>query len=346
MEENPIPAIVDIDADTSDIPALIYLLEHPKVSVEVITISCGITYIDHGVDNMLKIIDYLGYEDILVAGGSDSPLETNYAFPTPWREGSNNTYGVSLPTTDLQPSDLNASQLIISQLKSKPMTIISTGPLTNLGRALRADDSIVTNITRLYSMGGAVFVDGNVGYESDIPNYAAEWNYYVDPHAADIVLRSGIPITLVPLDATNDVRQTVEFQDRLASIAQTDGADIVLQMYIIDLYFWDQLTAVAVTNPEVITIEDHHISIVIDEVNHEGQTITNATLESNTQVAISADTDLFEELFLATINDGVIDIHTGSSTSSSASETAGLDIGINIVMIILLTFGSIWKRIR
>lgn len=340
LKDVPIAVIMDIDADPSDFPALLYLLKHPGIDVQAVTVSPGISYIEEGVNNLLRLLDYMGFPEIQAAGGSDLPLETDNAFLTPWRDGSYNFYGVDIPETDLQPSSLNASQLIISMLKIQPMTLVMTGPLTNLARALQSDPSISENITKLYSMGGAVTVDGNVGYESDIPNFAAEWNYYVDPHAADIVFSSDIPIVLVPLDATNDVPQTQAFENRQTAISQTKASDLALQMYITDLYFWDQLTAVVLTNPEVVMFESHHIDIVVSQVDHEGPTVSNSYLPANAEVAISADAVKFEDLYLGTINDGVISIES----PTISEETPGF--GFMTFILGLLTVISRTHRIK
>jgi inosine-uridine nucleoside N-ribohydrolase len=303
------PVIVDIDADPSDLSALLYLLRHPTISVKAITISCGISYVDKGVINVLRLLDFLGVDNIPVAGGSDLPLEVNHTFPVDWRQGSINFYEVNIPQTNLQPSSMNASELIISQLTNSidPMSIITTGPLTNIARVLKAEPMIKEKIKDIHIMGGAVFVDGNVGHESDIPNYEAEWNLYIDPEAANIVFSSGIALTLIPLDATNKVPQTVEFQSKLENIKQTPEAEITYQLYIPGLFFWDQLTIVAFTNPEVIITEKYHIDIVVNIKNQEGKTISIDSESKHVEVAIDADAKMFEFLFLEVINEGVTD---------------------------------------
>jgi inosine-uridine nucleoside N-ribohydrolase len=333
------PVIVDIDADPSDLSALLYLLRHPSISVKAITVSCGITYIDEGVVNVLRLLDFLGIDDIPVAGGSDLPLEVNHTFPVDWRQGSINFYGVNIPQTNLQPSSLNASQLIISQLTNSidPMSIITTGPLTNIAKVLKAEPLIEEKIKDIHIMGGAVFVEGNVGYESDIPNYEAEWNLYIDPQAANIVFSSGIPLQLIPLDATNQVPQTIEFQSKLANIKQTPEADIAYQLYIPDLFFWDQLTTVAFTNPEVVITERYHIDIVVDTKNKEGQTISIDSEPKHVEVAINADAKMFEDLFLKVINNGVTDEHLPTSTTVRTPVT---------VVFIALLCGLILKKVR
>ncbi|MFX0168918.1 MAG: nucleoside hydrolase [Candidatus Hodarchaeota archaeon] len=302
-----VPVIVDMDVDPSDTGALLYLLKHPGVSVRAVTVSCGITYIDEGVANVLRLLAYLGIRDIPVAGGKVTPLAGDNAFPTSWRDGSFNFYGLDLPPTDLQPSELNASELIISVITSSAenVTLVPLGPLTNIAIALQADPSIRERITVIHCMGGAVTVPGNVGYEyPPIPNYAAEWNIWVDPLAADIVFTSGVPITLIPLDATNEVPKNEAFRTRLESEMRTPEAAIVYEFLRPGLgaYFWDQLAAVALTDPSVVTFEWHYIEVLVDGGNETGWTQSLVQDPPNTKVAVHANAQLFEDIFLAVLN--------------------------------------------
>jgi inosine-uridine nucleoside N-ribohydrolase len=306
-QQGVVSVIVDMDVDPSDTPALLYLLKHPFVSVRAVTVSCGITYIDEGVANVLRLLEHLGIRDIPVAGGKETPLAGDNAFPTPWRDGSYNFYGLDLPLSQLHPSELNASELIISVITSSTenITLVPLGPLTNIAIALQADPSIKEKIAGIHCMGGAVTVPGNVGYEyPPIPNYAAEWNIWVDPLAADIVFKSGVPITLIPLDATNEVPKNEAYRMRWESEMRTPEAEIVYELLRPGMggYFWDQLAAVALTDPSVVTFEWHYIEVLVDGGNETGWTQSLALDPPNTKVAVHADAQLFEDIFLAVLN--------------------------------------------
>jgi pyrimidine-specific ribonucleoside hydrolase len=299
--------IVDMDVDPSDTGALLYLLKHPGVSVRGVTVSCGITYVPWGVANVLRLLDYVGFRDIPVAAGKEAPLVGDNAFPSAWRGGSYNFYGLELPVTDLHPSVMNASELIVSVISSsvENITLVATGPLTNIALALQADPSIKDSIDVIHIMGGAVTVPGNVGFEyPPIPNFVAEWNIWVDPHAADIVFKSGVPITLIPLDATNEVPITEASLTKWEDEVRTREAEVAhyFVQFSLGLYFWDQLAAVALTNPSVVTFESHDIEVLIDDENQTGWTQSIAQDPPNTQVAVHADAELFENLFIETIN--------------------------------------------
>ncbi|MFW9795180.1 MAG: nucleoside hydrolase, partial [Candidatus Thorarchaeota archaeon] len=141
---------------------------------------------------------------------------------------------------------------------------------------------------------------------------------WVDPHAADVVFNSGLPIRMVGLDATNYVPQTQDFRDRLEGVMTTPEAYLFHDMIQVGIYFWDDLAAVSLTNPEVVTFEPHCIEIVLDVENHEGQTNSTNAGPPNALVAMSADASLFEYLIIGYINDELpstiayIDIKPGS----------------------------------
>lgn len=332
--QEEIKVIVDMDAARDDWQSILYLLKHPAVTVIGVGVSCGVSYIDTGVTNTLGILEYLGIDDIPVAAGKETPLVVDHAFPTPWREASHNFYGLDLPTTSLQPSSMNASDLIISLIESTEgnVTLIALGPLTNVAIALNTEPSIKSKIDEILLMGGAIDVPGNVGLESDIPNYVAEWNLWVDPHAADIVFRSGLAIRMVPLDATNQVPQTQAFLDRLGAVMSTTEAHLLYNMTTVGLYFWDQLTVVALTNPEVVTFEEHCIEIVVDLENYEGMTNSTGASCSNAHVAISADASLFEDLFIGYIND---DLPTTINPLLLVAVGGGLVVLVLVVLVVM-----------
>jgi pyrimidine-specific ribonucleoside hydrolase len=122
-------------------------------------------------------------------------------------------FGLVLQENPASPNEMNAVELLIhaAQGSSTRVKLITLGPLTNVAEALESDPAFAGMLQSITIMGGAVNVPGNVGITSDIQNKVAEWNIYVDPHAAAVVFASGVPITLVPLDATNDVPVTMDF---------------------------------------------------------------------------------------------------------------------------------------
>ena len=293
--------LIDTDVARDDIGAILYLLKHPEVSIKAMSVSCGLTYIDVGADNLLRLLNHLGGRDIPVITGAKTPLKTDHTFPPKWRNCSNTFFGLDLPETDLKPFE---SENLASVIEEQPEKIIVVvlGPLTNIAELFQTNPTVKEKIEQIIIMGGAVNTPGNVGQEySPIPNFDAEWNIYIDPHAADIVFKSGVPLTLVPLDATNNLPITEELKEKLVDTIVTPEAKIAFQFMIPGACFWDQLTAVVVTDPSVVTLEDHHIEIIVEEGNSSGKTVS-VSGEINTRVAIAADAQAFENHFFKILN--------------------------------------------
>ncbi|MHA1978630.1 MAG: nucleoside hydrolase [Candidatus Hodarchaeales archaeon] len=326
--------IIDSDGAPDDVYAILYLLKHPGITVQALTLSCGVSYVSEGANNFAQLMSFLGYDDIPVAAGKSTPLNVNHTFPTPWRDGSKNFYGLNLPSTEKQVSNLSASELIITLVNSSPekITIIALGPLTNVALAIQSDPSIKDKIELVDIMGGAVNVPGNVGYESEIPNYEAEWNFYIDPHAVDIVFRSELPILLVPLDATNLVPITEEFKEKLGQEKITTEADIIHQLLSPGLYFWDILAAVALTDRNIVTIQEYHLEVVIDEENHEGETIPIDGQAFNVQVATDANQTAFEMKFLEIINPITTTTEFIPSTTTTTTVARSTYFGVEAIL--------------
>ena len=182
------------------------------VDLRTITVSgTGEAHCGPGVRHALGLVALSGKEDIPVACGRETPLVGNHEFPAEWRESADEAYGVSIPTGGAA-SPLSASDLIVNILRNtaEPITIIAVGPLTNIAEAIRKEAGITANIKEIYIMSGALNVEGNVWNSGvGIQNKYAEWNIYIDPTAANIVFKSGVPVILIPLDATKDVPITV-----------------------------------------------------------------------------------------------------------------------------------------
>lgn len=120
--------------------------------------------------------------------------------------------GADLPRPSLEPAEGHAVDRIIDLLMARDdgeVTVCTLGPLTNIGMALVKEPRIAPKISELVMMGGAFFEGGNT-------TPAAEFNIYVDPHAAHLVFTSGVPIVMMPLDVTH---QALTTDDRLRSFA-------------------------------------------------------------------------------------------------------------------------------
>lgn len=307
------PVIFDGDMAQEDMNALLFLLRHPNVEVRAATVAAtGETHCAAGVDHTLRLLEVAGAGDIPVACGPEEPLGLGHQFPAEWREQVDRAYGIDLPETNRQTASGDAAQVIVDTVNASPapMTIVSVGPLTNIALALDLDPTLAGQIEMLYVMGGAVEVEGNVGTSGvGIENEVAEWNIYADPVAAAQVFDSGVSITLVPLDATQDAPVTHEYLDCLNANRSTSALNTVSDLMeasreLIDFggfQFWDSLTAVIATDETVATIKTMTLSVVAEEGPQSGWTMPDPA-GVPVRVATGADRTKFEAVFLTVLS--------------------------------------------
>jgi pyrimidine-specific ribonucleoside hydrolase len=310
----PRAIVIDTDMAADDWMAILYLLQRLDVAVRAITVTgTGEAHCAPGIRHALGLAALSGYDKILVACGRETPLQGNYAFPDSWRKGVDSLLGLTLLESRDTASNQTAVELLASVIQSSPVkvTLLTLGPLTNVAEALQKNPSLVDNIEKIYIMGGAVDVPGNVGASGvGINNKTAEWNIYVDPYAANIVLQSSVPITLVGLDATNHVPLTAKFYNQLESNHTSSEATFVfdvltkLKAFIDDsggYYFWDPLVAAILADESLATFQNKNLCVVEKEGPESGWTKSGNGCPE-VRVAVSADGGRFEEMFLNTLN--------------------------------------------
>jgi pyrimidine-specific ribonucleoside hydrolase len=293
--------------------AILYLLQRPDVTVRAITVTgAGEAHCVPGIRYALGLATLAGADNIIVACGRETPLQGNHAFPDGWRAGVDRLLGLTLPQGQATASNLTAVELLISVIQSSPdkVTILTLGPPTNVAEVLQSNPSLVDNIEMIYIMGGAVTVPGNVGASGvGIFNNKAEWNIYVDPSAANVVLQSGASITLVPLDATNHVPLTSAFYNRIksshASLEATFVFDVLTkQKAFIDsggYFFWDPLAAAILSDESLAIFENKNLCVVETEGPESGWTKSDDGCPE-IRVAVSANGERFEQIFLDALN--------------------------------------------
>jgi len=312
LKEGAIPVIIDTDMAGDDWMAILYLLQRSDVNVIAITVTgTGEAHCGPGVRHALDLLMLAGYPDVPVTCGRNSPLSGNHAFPMEWRNQVDNLFELSLPRNPNSSSEETAPNLIIrlAQESAQRIHIVALGPLTNIAEAVENDPGLGQNLQMLTIMGGAINVRGNVGPTLSIDNPYAEWNIYADPHAAKVVFDSTIPITLVPLDATQYVPITMEFYKQIKNDRGTSVAEFVyrtLTQKENDIrqgwyYFWDPLAAAIVIEESLAKFQQLHL-VVIEEEGSDSGRIMESNRGRNVRVAIWADAALFDQLFLDTLN--------------------------------------------
>jgi pyrimidine-specific ribonucleoside hydrolase len=301
------PVIVDVDMDSSDTMALPFLLRDPSLDVLAVTVvGTGLVHCAAGLQNANSILATLGIDGVPVTCGRDEPLAGTHAFPAEWREAADGAYGLALERQGVSMPATDAPALIRSVAASTepPITLLALGPLTNVAEALQADPDLAGRIEQIVAMAGAIDVPGNVALDEAYTQLGpAEWNVYADPTAADIVLRSGVPITLVPLDATNDVPIDAAFFTALEADHAAAAADIAYELLArrgvgTGDYLWDPLASVITVDDSVAGFETMKLRVESAEGPDSGRTIRAAD-GTPVRVATSADRAAFEQRFLA-----------------------------------------------
>jgi purine nucleosidase len=192
-----------MDPGVDDALAIMLALRSPELKVLGISTVSGNVPVEKGTRNTLRILSFLGRHDIPVYGGAGRPLvrEAIYATDVHGPEGMGEAL---LPDPGTLPAG-DGIEFLVEAISAHPdeITLIATGPLTNLALAEERSPGILGRLNRLIVMGGAIEEPGNI-------TPVAEFNFYVDPHAARRVVQSGAPLTLVTLDATHRVELGME----------------------------------------------------------------------------------------------------------------------------------------
>jgi ribokinase len=231
----PRPLAIDTDPGVDDALALMLALRSPEVRVELITTVAGNVPVDIGTANAYRLLHLIAPATWpVVAQGAARPMRRTLYTATDVHgdDGLGSLTRLQrrdgTPRYPLPPTSTTSRQAVrrliqLVETHGEDLTIVALGPLTNIARALQQAPDVMRRVARLIIMGGAIAESGNV-------TPAAEFNIFVDPHAADLVLTAGLPTTLVPLDLTRQVRLTRQFLDQSISGSGSALAQAVKRM--------------------------------------------------------------------------------------------------------------------
>ena len=257
--------IIDTDPGVDDAFALLLAMTSPELELLAVTAVAGNVPLDLTLPNALRMVEIAGRTDIPVAGGAAAPLLRTLVDAT-YAHGDNGLAGVVFPAPRLRPVAEPAASLIGMLVRKHPgeVTLVGIGPLTNVAIALRQDPALASMIRGIVLMGGSLS-EGNV-------TPSAEFNFYVDPEAASMVFRSGVPIRMVGLDVTRQVDLTEEHLAALragrnpVSDAAARIGSAVMAMYrregeVGAPHLHDPLAVSALLASDVLTFEDYRVEI-------------------------------------------------------------------------------------
>lgn len=197
--------IIDTDPGQDDALAILLALASPELDVLGITAVAGNVPLALTELNIRKVCELADRADIPVFSGCDRPMQR----PLRTAEhvhGATGLDGTDLPEPTMILQKQHATDFIIETVRKAPegtITLCALGPLTNIATAFAKAPDIVSRVGQIVAMGGGFFEGGNI-------TPAAEFNIWVDPEAADIVFKAGVPLTILPLDVTHQVLTTGE----------------------------------------------------------------------------------------------------------------------------------------
>jgi inosine-uridine nucleoside N-ribohydrolase len=323
----PVPWLIDTDPGIDDALALLLAFASPEVSVEAITSVAGNVPVDLTTANVHRILSIGAPEArTRVARGAAAPLRGPLVTAADFH-GDDGLGGISLlrdaegrlrypaPTAASGAAgSIDGPDLILEMAGRFPdeLVIVALGPLTNLAVALERDRRRLGRVARVVIMGGAIAMPGNV-------TPSAEFNFHVDPEAAAAVFRSGLPVELVPLDATEQVRLRRadlaaalargrapgarfidDFTDHLFALGDRRGAE--------GFALHDPLAVGVALDPSLVELHPFHVDVEDQGRVTRGASVADRrripsteTAPPNCRVAMTVHAARFVEVFLARV---------------------------------------------
>lgn len=233
----PIPIILDVDPGHDDAVAILMAAASPAIDLLALTCVAGNAPLANTQHNARTVLTVAGVTDVPVAAGLDRPL-LRPLVTAAHVHGASGLDGPLLPAPTVELDPHHAVDLIIALALAapRPITLVPTGPLSNIAMALRREPRLAERIERIVLMGGAI-AEGNI-------TPSAEFNIYVDPDAAQVVFSSGIPLVMVGLDVTHKALIGPRERERIRALGTPVGtlvADLLdfFSRHHKEQYGWD-----------------------------------------------------------------------------------------------------------
>ena len=310
---------IDTDPGVDDALAILLAMRSPELHIEAITTVCGNVPVTQGTENLLRILEVLDLEEFpLIAQGEVQPL-VKPLVTAAHVHGDDGLGNVSeLQNADGSPlyplahanvSSTSGVDLILEMVTRYPdeLTLVALGPLTNIAKAIREDAAKMQRLQKIVVMGGAFEEYGNV-------TTTAEFNIFVDPHAAHEVFHFDVPIHIVPLDATHQIiltgerlhAETDKRPDRISQFLR-DATQSCMEFYRQHVGFWgfhihDALPIGMLTCPDYFESVPAHVQVETEGTLTSGMTVAYLRHERrhpnpNAQVCIKVAAEAFLDHF-------------------------------------------------
>lgn len=297
----PTPIILDCDPGHDDAIALLLALASPEVELLAVTTTYGNQTLQKTTENALRVLELAGREDVPLAAGAAAPLVRPLVVAA-HVHGESGLDGPVLPQASLQAVDSSAVELLRDRLAhaGRPVTLVATGPLTNVAHLLAAHGS--DGIERIVLMGGSI-AEGNM-------TPAAEFNVWADPEAAQQVLHAGLDVTMIGLDVTHQAVTTAAIQERFRGAGRVGVvvAELVdfFTEYHRTTYGWegapihDAVAVAQVIDPGLVQTRLRNVEVELESELCRGRTVVDlwqrTDRPANAHVGVDLDRDRFFEL--------------------------------------------------
>jgi len=305
--------VLDTDPGVDDALAIIYALNHPDLQVHAITTVCGNIGVDQATINTQIVLSRLDCV-VPLAMGQNQPIY--YPLQTaPHVHGLDGLGNVSVQFESLEEQVVKKSavELILDFMAKFPdqLRLVCIGPLTNIAQAILANSPLMRRTKEIILMGGAFEQRGNV-------TTSAEFNIYVDPHAAQIVLESGIPITILPLDLTHQVILSADLLHQATQCSNAPWRDFTWsitqpcmrfhqhQEGFHGMYLHDPLAVGYLLRPDLFKTVPAEVRVETSSSSTRGMTVANLhqqPMTPNAQICVAVKVEQFLNHFLQTLLD-------------------------------------------
>jgi inosine-uridine nucleoside N-ribohydrolase len=251
------------------------------------------------------VLEFVGRGDVPVAAGAERPL-VREPYVAAYVHGESGLEGPALPPPRGRPVDAHAVDFLAERVRAsaRPVTLVPTGPLTNVALLLACHPDVGPRLERIVLMGGAI-AEGNV-------TPAAEFNIWADPEAAACVFASGLDVTMVGLDVTHKALLGPAEADRLRGQGRTGSMVADLLEYFTRFHrktygfdgspIHDAVAVAQVVRPGLVTTVQRHVAVECSSELCRGRTVVDlwgrTERAPNASVGVDLDADAFVELLL------------------------------------------------
>jgi inosine-uridine nucleoside N-ribohydrolase len=306
VNDGRIPIILDCDPGHDDAIALLLAVASPELDLLGVATTYGNQTLEKTTANALRVLELAGRGDVPVATGADAPLERALVVAA-HVHGDSGLDGPALPPPSIEPASTDAVGWMAGVVTDGPgpVTLVATGPLTNVARYLTEYGTV--GLDRIVLMGGSI-AEGNM-------TPAAEFNVWADPEAAQIVFDAGLDVTMIGLDVTHKAVTDPDVQRRLREAGSIGVfvAELVdfFTVYHRQTYGWDgapihDAVAVAhVLRPGLVETKLRNVQVELESELCRGRTVVDLWLRTdrppNSHVGFDLDAEAFFDLLVERI---------------------------------------------